>query len=209
MSDPPGIEALCKMLGRIDVMSPSARHPSQRRFVAASLLWLAVASLYGCSDSTTVGLEPDDVVAAVPALEGVEVDVLEGVAPYDHASAARSVILRQQALHFGDVAVLECVNDQGFSVPLPEMEELEAQELYHGANAEFPYIDALARDGFAAQSTGEASGTLEATEPPDPPPGAEEAAERCWDEDPSPFLAEELWGSPRRMGGCPWRLRGF
>lgn len=167
------------------------------------MVWAALFLMLGACEGSRQGSgevgDPDTSASAsasaeaVAGLEGVEMELLNAVAPYDHASAADSRIVRSNLLHVAMTTVVECVNDRGEAVEPPRPPEHDREQAMHAANAEFPFVEALERDGLRMQSVEDpeqgspASGQV-APETPE----QEEAAEACHqDEEVSEVLANE------------------
>ena len=103
----------------------------------------APATTDGSSDTTAV--EGGDVVVA--SLVGVEVEVSNAVAPFDHQSVVDNLLLEFGLSRVRVGLMNDCLVAEGFPPfsisPLPDRDDPILM-----ANRQFPYIEALARDGF-------------------------------------------------------------
>jgi len=96
----------------------------------------------GLSDTT-----PTAASAVVVGLVGVEVEVSNAVAPFDHQSWVDSLLLEFSLARVRNQQVFDCLAGEGFTLPqaapLPDRDD---PVLW--SNAMFPNIEVLARDGF-------------------------------------------------------------
>ena len=97
----------------------------------------------GSSDTTPV--EGGDVVVA--SLVGVEVEVSNAVAPFDHQSNVDSLLLGFGLSRARTQLISDCRGAEGFP-PIPTSPLPDRDDPGLWANRQFPYIEGLAGDGF-------------------------------------------------------------
>lgn len=81
-------------------------------------------------------------------LAGVEVEVTNAVAPYDHHSNVDSLLL-EMGLHGAlNQLTFDCIAEQGFARPQGPTELLHRDDPFLMANLAFPHTERLASEGF-------------------------------------------------------------
>lgn len=108
-----------------------------------------VTSTMLSSDPHSGGVDgtPDDRGGVVASLAGVEVEVSNAVAPFDHHSSVDNQLLELGLSRVRAGLVSDCLEAEGFPpiqlAPLPDRDDP-----FLMANWAFPWVEALARDGF-------------------------------------------------------------
>lgn len=127
------------------------------QFLARAMAILVLVSAASCTsatpdDATSAAAEetPNQASQAVPGLEGVDVQILNAVAPFDHLSEADSVIARARIANLVERPINQCLRDEeGFSLEVaPKIEAPEREEVIGGAPSTFPDVKSLAANGL-------------------------------------------------------------
>jgi hypothetical protein len=177
-------------LHKTTTVVPRAAAPPSRATRRPTLrLWCVVGAasvtllLAACGDGTGEEAVGDEVLSPTlersgeVGLEGVDVQLLDALAPYDHRTSLARVAMWRWLTSAGDVHIGACLRDEGFTDPPPAPAPPDPDDPTQGDNVNFPDGRRLAREGITIVG----SFALVEEEPSGwvPPPGWAAAEARC------------------------------
>lgn len=129
---------------------------------------------YAESDTTQPSTSHEENESVVISAIGVDVEVSNAVAPYDHSSNVDSLLLEMALADRRNQAVFDCIEEQGFDRPADPLVLPERDDPSLMANLMFPDTERLAREGVVVPPPSPAGSPQDS-----PSEAAREASSAC------------------------------